>query len=62
MTENQFELHAIMAIVGVCIPVIGFLIAIVLTMRAKKKRENIIKELYEDKERSNGKGGARGHY
>lgn len=57
MTENQFELHAVMAIVGVSLPVIGFLIAIVLTMRAKKRRENIIKEIYEEqKERKNGKG------
>lgn len=57
MTENQFELHAVMAIVGVCIPVIGFLIAVVLTMKAKKRRENIIKEIYEEqKERKNGKG------
>lgn len=57
MTENQFELHAVMAIAGVCIPVVGFLIAVILTMKAKKRRENIIKEIYEQtKERKNGKG------
>lgn len=55
MTENIIELHAVLAIAGVCVPIVGFLIAVILTMRAKKKRENIIKEIYEQKERSNGK-------
>lgn len=57
MNDNQLELHAVMAIAGVCIPVVGFLIAVILTMKAKKRRENIIKEIYEQtKERKNGKG------
>lgn len=57
MSDNIIELHAVLAIAGVCIPIVGFLIAVILTMRAKKKRENIIKEIYEEqKERKNGKG------
>lgn len=62
MTENQPELFAVMSIVGIAIPVIGFLIGIIVTMRSRAKEKNIIKKLYEKKERSNGKSGARGHY
>lgn len=57
MTDNIVELHAVMAIIGICIPIVGFLIAVWMTLRTKRKRQNIIKEIYEEqKERKNGKG------
>lgn len=38
--------------------------AMALALRGKLKKKDIIKNLYEDKERKNGqsKGGSRGHY
>jgi len=48
---------------------IGLLISVALIMigialKKKLKKETIVKELYEERERKNGqsKGGARGHY
>lgn len=59
MTEHQLEAHFIFAILGVSIPVVGFLIAMALTLRAKKKREtevNTIREkMLNHENRKNGK-------
>lgn len=59
MTENQLEAHFIFAILGVSIPVIGFLIAMALTLRAKRKRETEVNRIREEminpEKRKNGK-------
>lgn len=67
-TGHEDEFYMMLSIYGGII-LSGFLIVIVLgafamMVRAKMKKENIIKELYEKSQRKNGqsKGGAKGHY
>lgn len=59
MSEHQLEAHFIFAILGVSVPVIGFLIAMALTLRAKRKRETEVKTIREEminpEKRKNGK-------
>lgn len=55
MTEHQLEAHAVMALIGVSIPVIGFLVAVLLTLRAKNKRKAITDEILSHEKRKNGK-------
>lgn len=55
MTDHQIEANFIFAILGISIPVVGFLVAVVLTLRTKRKRKAIIEELTNPKNRKNGK-------
>lgn len=59
MSEHELEAHFIFAILSVSIPVIGFLIAMALTLRAKRKRETEVNRIREEminpEKRKNGK-------
>lgn len=58
MTESQLEAHVILAIVGVGVPVIGFLLGLSLTFYAKGKRDRVRREMakeIQEQNRQNGK-------
>lgn len=55
MTEQQFEAHLIFAILGISVPIVVFLIAVILTLRSRNKRRAIIEELTNPEKRKNGK-------
>lgn len=65
MSEEQFITHVVIAIIGISIPVIGVCYMAYIRYKAYVDRKKIVKELYNEKERKNGKskhGGARGVY
>lgn len=60
--QNEFTLFAIITFVSVTIPVLGFLVAVIIKYAGSRDEKKIIKKLYDQKERSNGRGGSKGHY
>lgn len=60
--QNEFTVYIIITIVSVGIPLIFFLVAVIVTHILKSRQKNVIKKLYDEKQRSNGKAGSEGHY
>lgn len=58
MTESQLEAHVILAIIGICAPLVFFLIGLSLTLWTKSRRDRVRKDLQneiQEQNRSNGK-------
>jgi len=60
--ENEFTVFVIITIFSIALPLIVFLIAVIVTFVSRARQKNVIKKLYGEKERTNGKAGSHGHY
>lgn len=60
--ETEFTVFIIITIVSVGAPLVVFLVAVIITYVSRAREKNVIKKLYDEKQRTNGKAGSKGHY
>lgn len=60
--QSEFTVFIIITIISVAGPLLVFLVAVLITYVSRARQKNVIKKLYEEKQRANGKAGSEGHY